>query len=101
MILVKNSIPIIVITLLLLPACELMPQDNPVVQEEDPVIEEENAKPESEEYYGVCSMELFDIVDERGFVPIMIDLVMEDYVPRSQLDEDEWREQRKAMRHLF
>lgn len=50
--------------------------------------------------YGTCPVELFDTVKESGFLPIIIDLVMEDYIPRSELNEEEWEEQRKAIIEL-
>lgn len=60
----------------------------------------EQLQNEEEETIGVCSADLFDFVDEHESIRIVIDLVMEDYEPRSQLDADEWEEQREEIIEL-
>lgn len=95
---------IMLFALLSITACNITTQDGKELTDQEHVNEEQNnggeQKKDDEEYYGVCSMELFDIVDEREFVRVIIDLVMEDYVPRSELNEEEWEEQRKAIIEL-
>ncbi len=70
-----------VLVLLLILSCDLISSD-------------------SQENYGACSRdieEMLDFYEERGFVRILIDLAMDDFVPKHQLDEEEWREQRKEI----
>ena len=55
---------------------------------------------DEEEFIGACPASLFDTINERGFVRIMFDLIMEDYVPESELDEEEIKKQREAIAAL-
>ena len=66
----------------------------------DLFVAENNGGQDEEEFIGACPVSLFDIVNERGFVWIMVELEMEDYVPHSQLDEEEKKKQNKAISNL-
>ncbi|MEX0686038.1 MAG: hypothetical protein WD267_08135 [Balneolales bacterium] len=94
---IKN---ITLIALLIFCACDIITpsNQNTAIDGSGKKEQNNNEQPQnSEEYFGVCRMELFDFHDEMGYVQIVIDLVMEDYVHRSQLDDVEWEEQRKSI----
>jgi len=49
---------------------------------------------------GVCDKSLFETVDEKGVLSIIINLKMENYIPEHELTENEIEEQREAIKEL-
>ncbi len=49
---------------------------------------------------GVCDKSLFDTVDEKGVLSIIINLKMENYIPEHELTENEIEKQREAIKEL-
>lgn len=95
---------IVIVTLLILSACDVISSSNQNIAEENSSKKERNNSSEPEEnhedYIGVCSMDLIDMVSEDKIISVIIDLKMESYVSEKELSEKEVIEQREAVAEL-